>query len=180
MGRCGCHVAAELAAISWEHRSASQSNSHKRTKHFFETINIFRGKGRKGRDVTFGFNPLFFLGDYDGSSFGEINGLMERSGVPQSVIDAVVRLSFDPIATGGVGNVPVLADFLTKALIAAPTAKDPDSGALPAWNEARAFLTNGFYERAPSSRLVFYIFSAARRNWFWFSMLRFVRWKKSD
>lgn len=160
MGRCGCHVAAELAAISCEHRNASKTGVRQKSKRFFQKLNVLRIR-RKGQDITFGFNPLFFLGDYDGASFDEINGLMERSGVPSEIIQGVIRLSFDPVATGGVGNVPVLADFLTKALIAAPATKTHEHESLPAWNRARAFLTNDFYEQAPSSRLVFYIFSAA-------------------
>jgi hypothetical protein len=160
MGRCGCHVAAELAAISFEHRSVSPTGVRRKSKRFFQNLNVLRIR-KKDRDVTFGFNPLFFLGDYDGSSFGEITGLMERSGVPPQIIDGVIRLSFDPVATGGVGNVPVLADFLTKALIAAPVPSHHEQESIPAWNRARDFLTNGFYEQAPSSRLVFYIFSAA-------------------
>ncbi|MGF1539603.1 MAG: hypothetical protein ACFCU5_04000 [Pleurocapsa sp.] len=154
LGRCGCHVTAELAEII-----ASNSASAD------ETVQKDREKGRKMLDLfrsgksapILKFEPLMLVGDIDETAFQDVDGLLKKGGVPEEMTKRLLRLNYNPLAEGGVGHVPLFAEFITRGLLLLPT--QPEANDDSSWIPARNFLTNNFFGDRATSRLVFYIFS---------------------
>lgn len=153
LGRCGCHVSAELSEIIAfnEPPAKGKANTHLRLSWM---SSFFRSKD--GEPPALRFEPIVLVGDIDETSFDDVGGLLEQGGVPKYVQEGFLHLNYSPLAEGGVGHVPIFAEFLTKALLLLPAPKDLQECS---WSNARKFLTTFRAGKRNVPRLVFYIFS---------------------
>jgi len=153
LGRCGCHVSAELSEIIAFNEPPTKGKANNNLR-FSWMSSFFRSKD--GEQPALRFEPIVLVGDIDETSFDDVGGLLEQGGVPKYVQKGILQLNFRPLAEGGVGHVPIFAEFLTKALLLLPNPKDLE-GCF--WTNARRFLTTFRAEKRNVPRLVFYIFS---------------------
>ena len=153
LGRCGCHVSAELSEIIAFNEPSAKGMAEDDLR-FTWMSSFFRSKN--GEPPALRFEPIVLVGDIDETSFDDVGGLLEQGGVPSYVQKGILQLNFRPLAEGGVGHVPIFAEFLTKALMLLPTPKNLE-GCF--WSDARKFLTTFRTEKRSIPRLVFYIFS---------------------
>lgn len=155
LGRCGCHVTAELAehlafatALS---RAAVQPKST-----VTSLAKLFPFNNRNSPPI-FNFEPILVIGDIDETAFADVDGMLNTGGVSDETKERLFRLTYHPLATGGAGHVPLFAEFLTRSLLLLPSLKASDEDS--PWSHARNFLLNYFSETRSTSRLVFYVFS---------------------
>lgn len=172
MGRCGVHVAVALHLMVYKEATAAArdgSISTRRTnvlKNWIrELVNPSSGK------KALSFKPVMLVGDTDDTTFADVKGLTaprQVGSAPTSEDASVLVLSYDPLATAGVGNNPILAQFFTRALLLCPDSKI--GGQTFDWSAARQFLLavesdgrkrDRFPEEKTPPRLAFYVFSAA-------------------
>ena len=153
LGRCGCHVSAELSEIIAFNEPSTKGKANHNPR-FSWMSSFFRSKD--GEPPALRFEPIVLVGDIDETSFDDVGGLLEQGGVPKYVQEGFLQLNYRPLAEGGVGHVPIFAEFLTKALLLLPTPKDLQGCS---WSDARRFLTTFRAEKRNVPRLVFYIFS---------------------
>jgi hypothetical protein len=155
LGRCGCHVTAELAEIiaSAAAESDKKAQSHKRRSWLNQ---LFR-TSKSGQVLK--FEPIMLVGDIDETAFQDVDGLLSKGGVPHEFASRVLKLNYRPLDSGGTGHVPLLAEFLTRGLLLLPSKNKKNETA--SWLEAKSFLMNFFSRFPQASRLVFYIFSTA-------------------
>jgi len=73
---------------------------------------FFRSK--EGEPPALRFEPIVLVGDIDETSFDDVGGLLEQGGIPKYVQEGFPQLNYSPLAEGGVGHVPIFAEFLTK------------------------------------------------------------------
>ena len=158
LGRCGCHVSAELSEIIAFNEPSAKGKANNNLR-FSWMSSFFRSKD--GEPPALRFEPIVLVGDIDETSFDDVGGLLEQGGVPRYVQKGILQLNFRPLAEGGVGHVPIFAEFLTKALLLLPTPEELDGCA---WSDARRFLTTFRAEKRSIPRLVFYIFSTGGGN----------------
>lgn len=154
LGRCGCHVTAELAEIIASNSANADEMLQKDRERGRKMLNLFRS-GKSAPVLK--FEPLMLVGDIDETAFQDVDGLLKKGGVPEEITKKLLRLNYNPLAEGGVGHVPLFAEFITRGLLLLP-AKTPET-IDKAWIPARNFLTNNFFSDRKTSRLVFYIFS---------------------
>ena len=152
LGRCGCHVSAELSQIISSHRPTVSKQSPKPKA----VLDMFWSpRGPESPPLL--FKPIMLVGDIDETSFNDIDGLLDKGGVEAEVKTNYLRLNYQPIAEGGVGHVPIFAEFISKALLLIPDGPDPQNRS---WQNARNFLTSFSASAEAMPRLVFYIFSS--------------------
>lgn len=160
LGRCGCHVAAELAAIIEANQPKKDSEVLSTRDHKLRDnrswLSNFLKPGVSGNQV-FQFEPVMLIGDIDETSFLDVDGILEQEGVPQEIQKQFLKLNYQPLAEGGVGHVPIHAEFLTKSLLLLPGTKQEVDHP---WETARGFLTTFATRVEKLPRLIFYIFSA--------------------
>ena len=152
LGRCGCHVAAEFAGMAAANRPGGVPIARNQrgtwVTNFFGT--------RQGLLPALQFEPIMLIGDIDETTFADVEGLMRQGGVPRDIREDFLKLHYQPLAEGGVGHVPVFAEFVSKGLLLLP---EIDSDGMPAWSPARRLLLNFQTEGKQVPRLVFYIMS---------------------
>jgi hypothetical protein len=153
LGRCGCHVSAELSEIIAFNEPSTKGKVSNNLQ-FSWMSSFFRSK--EGEPPALRFEPIVLVGDIDETSFADVGGLLEQGGVPKYVREGLLQLNYSPLAEGGVGHVPIFAEFLTKAMLLLPTPEDYQEGS---WSNARKFLTTFRVAKRNVPRLVFYIFS---------------------
>ncbi len=153
LGRCGCHVSAELSEIIAFNEPSAKGKASNNLQ-FSWMSSFFRSKD--GEPPALRFEPIVLVGDIDETSFDDVGGLLEQGGVPKYVQEGLLQLNYSPLAEGGVGHVPIFAEFLTKALLLLPSPKDYQDCS---WSNARKFLTTFRAGKRNVPRLVFYIFS---------------------
>jgi hypothetical protein len=154
LGRCGCHVTAELAEIIASNSASAEEIAQKEQEKSRKMLNLFRSS--KSSPVL-KFEPIMLVGDIDETAFQDVDGLLKKGGVPEEISKKLIKLNYNPLAEGGVGHVPLFAEFITKGLLLLP---DKQSEIIDSsWLPARKFLTNSFFCDRNTSRLVFYIFS---------------------
>ncbi len=153
LGRCGCHVCAELSEIIAFNKPAAKGKANYNQR--FSWMSSFFGS-KDGDPPALRFDPIVLVGDIDETSFDDVGGLLEQGGVPKYVQEGILQLNYRPLAEGGVGHIPIFAEFLTKALLILPTPKNFEGFS---WSNARSFLTTFRAENRNVPRLVFYIFS---------------------
>jgi predicted phosphoribosyltransferase len=154
LGRCGCHVTAELAEIIASNSARSDENSHKEREKGRKMLDLFRS-GKSAPVLK--FEPVLLIGDIDETAFQDVDGLLKKGGVPEEIVKKLLRLNYNPLAEGGVGHVPLFAEFITRGMLLLPTQQEQTTDS--SWIPARNFLTNNFFNDRRTSRLVFYIFS---------------------
>jgi hypothetical protein len=81
---------------------------------------------------------------------------MREGGVPKDIRGDFLKLHYQPLAEGGVGHVPVFAEFISKSLMLLP---ETNAEGEAVWSPARRLLLNFQTERHQVPRLVFYILS---------------------
>ena len=154
LGRCGCHVTAELAEIIASNSASADEITQKTREKGRKMLDLFRS-GKSAPVLK--FEPLMLVGDIDETAFQDVDGLLKKGGVPEEICQRLLKLNYHPLAEGGVGHVPLFAEFITRGLLLIPTpaANSTDSSRIP----ARNFLTNNFFGARQPARLIFYIFS---------------------
>ena len=158
LGRCGCHITADLAQIiasfSPKRETIVGENQEKNKNIFNKDLReLFRPS--KSSPVL-KFQPIMLIGDIDETAFQDVDGLLEHGGVTDEVKTRLIQLNYKPIAEGGAGHVPLFSEFLTKGILLLPHQSENKESD---WREAKKFLTNNFFNSLQLSRLVFYIFS---------------------
>ena len=154
LGRCGCHVTAELAEIIASNSASADEMVQKDREKGMKMLDLFRS-GKSAPVLK--FEPLMLVGDIDETAFQDVDGLLKKGGVPEEISKRLLRLNYNPLAEGGVGHVPLFAEFITRGLLLLPTQKAETNDS--SWIPARNFLTNNFFGDRQPPRLVFYIFS---------------------
>ncbi len=154
LGRCGCHVTAELAEIIASNSASANEIAQKDREKGRKMLDLFRS-GTSAPVLK--FEPLMLVGDIDETAFQDVDGLLKKGGVPEEITKRLLKLNYNPLAEGGVGHVPLFAEFITRGLLLLPTQTSQSTD--PSWIPARNFLTNNFFGDHQTSRLVFYIFS---------------------
>ena len=155
LGRCGCHVTAELAEIIASNSASANEIAQKEREKGRKMLDLFRS-GKSAPVLK--FEPLMLVGDIDETAFQDVDGLLKKGGVPEEITKKrLLKLNYNPLAEGGVGHVPLFAEFITRGLLLLPTQTEKSSD--PSWIPTRNFLTNNFFSDRQTSRLVFYIFS---------------------
>ena len=154
LGRCGCHVTAELAEIIASNSASADEIAQKDREKGMKMLDLFRS-GKSAPVLK--FEPLMLVGDIDETAFQDVDGLLKKGGVPEEISKRLLKLNYNPLAEGGVGHVPLFAEFITRGLLLLPTQSEKTSDS--SWIPARNFLTNKFFSDRQTSRLVFYIFS---------------------
>ncbi len=154
LGRCGCHVTAELAEIIASNSARVDESMHKDRDKGKKMLDLFRS-GKSAPVLK--FEPQMLVGDIDETAFQDVDGLLKKGGVPEEITKRLLRLNYNPLAEGGVGHVPLFAEFITRGLLLLPT--QPEETTDSSWIPARNFLTSNFFSDRQTSRLVFYIFS---------------------
>ncbi len=154
LGRCGCHVTAELAEIIASNAANPEDLVQRDRDKGPNMLNLFRS-GKSSPVLK--FEPLMLVGDIDETAFQDVDGLLKKGGVPEEISQRLLRLNYNPLAEGGVGHVPLFAEFITRGLLLLPTQDNAQTD--KAWIPARNFLTDNFFSDRQNSRLVFYIFS---------------------
>jgi hypothetical protein len=153
LGRCGCHVTAELAEIIASNSARTDENGAKEREKGRKMLDLFRS-GKSAPVLK--FEPVLLVGDIDETAFQDVDGLLKKGGVPEEIVKKLLRLNYNPLAEGGVGHVPLFAEFITRGMLLLPTKQETNDSS---WMPARNFLTNNFFSDRRTSRLVFYIFS---------------------
>jgi hypothetical protein len=153
LGRCGCHVSAELSEIIAFNEPSTKGKAHS-SQRFSWMSSFFSSKD--GEPPALRFEPIVLVGDIDETSFDDVGGLLQQGGVPRYVQEGFLQLNYSPLAEGGVGHVPIFAEFLTKALLLLPAPQDLQGSS---WSNARRFLTTFRAGKRNVPRLIFYIFS---------------------
>lgn len=153
LGRCGCHVSAELAEIMALNRPGGaglrkHSDRSKWMSQFF---------GQRGDGPTLQFEPIMLIGDIDETAFVDVDGMLRQGGVPADVRKDFLKLNYQALAEGGVGHVPIFAEFVSKGILLLPAAEHTEG---PLWSTARGLLLNFSTKRKQIPRLVFYVFSS--------------------
>lgn len=164
MGRCGSHVAVALdRMVSIEPQpqegsaKAGISNSA-----LSSLLTAFRDpKGERALE----FKPVMLVGDTDETTFQDVKGLTTSEGqITAQDQPGFLTLSYEPLATDGVGHNPIVSQFFTRALLICP---DSQGSETYGWESAKSFLLNvtsghnpknGEGKRPP--RLAFYVFSS--------------------
>lgn len=154
LGRCGCHVTAELAEIIASYSARVDENIHKDREKSKKMLGLFR-PGKSSPILK--FEPQMLVGDIDETAFQDVDGLLKKGGVPEEISQRLLKLNYNPLAEGGVGHVPMFAEFITRGLLLLPSQKEQSIDL--SWMPARDFLTSSFFSDRQTSRLVFYIFS---------------------
>jgi hypothetical protein len=154
LGRCGCHVTAELAEIIASNSARSDEIAQKEREKGRKMLDLFRS-GKSAPVLK--FEPIMLVGDIDETAFQDVDGLLKKGGVPEEIAKKLLRLNYNPLAEGGVGHVPLFAEFITRGMLLLPTQTEQADDS--SWLPARNFLTNNFFSDRKTSRLVFYIFS---------------------
>jgi hypothetical protein len=154
LGRCGCHVTAELAEIIAANVAGSEEHAQKNLERNRRMLDLFRS-GKSSPVLK--FEPIMLIGDIDETTFQDVDGLFKKGGVPDEIRTKLLRLNYNPLAEGGVGHVPLFAEFITRGLLLLPTKSEQNIDS--SWIEARNFLTSNFFNNHKTARLVFYIFS---------------------
>jgi Tubulin like len=154
LGRCGCHVTAELAEIIAANAPGSEELAQKDREKNRKMLGLFRA-GKSSPVLK--FEPIMLIGDIDETAFQDVDGLLRKGGVPDEIRTKLLKLNYNPLAEGGVGHVPLFAEFITRGLLLLPTKGEQNLDS--SWIEARNFLTSNFFNNHKTSRLVFYIFS---------------------
>ena len=154
LGRCGCHVTAELAEIIASNSANAEEIAQKDREKGMKMLDLFRS-GKSSPVLK--FEPLMLVGDIDETAFQDVDGLLKKGGVPEEITKRLLKLNYNPLAEGGVGHVPLFAEFITRGLLLLPTQTETTTDS--SWIPARNFLTNEFFSDRQTSRLVFYIFS---------------------
>jgi hypothetical protein len=152
LGRCGCHVSAELAEMI----AANKPGVRAHRKHGDKTW-VSQFFARQGNKPELQFEPIMLIGDIDETAFVDVDGLMREGGVPSDMRNDFLKLHFQPLAEGGVGHVPIFAEFIARGMLLLPSLIDRD---VPLWSTARGLLCNFSTKRKQIPRLVFYIFSS--------------------
>jgi len=153
LGRCGCHVSAEFAEIVAANRPGGLPRPKAPNKGSWMS-NFF---GQHNGHPALQFEPIMLIGDIDETSFADVAGLMREGGVPEDIRRDFLKLHYQPLAEGGVGHVPVFAQFISRSLMLLPE-MNPEGTSV--WSPARRLLLNFQTQRRQVPRLVFYIFSA--------------------
>ncbi len=173
MGHCGVHVAVALHDMVYKETGEAlpESSKHIRTPSGLArwARRLFQTSGEK---KSLSFKPVMLVGDTDDTTFADVRGLAapREPGALESEPDAsVLTLSYAPLATAGVGNNPIIAQFFTRALLLCPENKIRRGSF--GWDDARRFLLAVEPEPRPREhsepkekippRLAFYVFSAA-------------------
>lgn len=152
LGRCGCHVSAELSEIISRTNEPLGADSPTGAEPWYRGM-FGLGTQGAGDKPALRFEPIMLVGDIDETSFTDVEGLLQQGQVADDVRDKLLRLDYRPIGTGGVGHVPLFAEFLSRAMMAFPEETSR-------WSHARDFLTSFSLENSTHvPRLVFYIFS---------------------
>lgn len=152
LGRCGCHVSAEFAEIVAANRPGRPPRARTANRASWVS-NLF---GQHGGAPALQFEPIMLVGDIDETAFADVDGLMREGGVPKDIRRDFLKLHYQPLAEGGVGHVPVFAEFISKSLMLLP---ELNGNGEAVWSPARRLLLNFQTERKQVPRLVFYIFS---------------------
>jgi hypothetical protein len=152
LGRCGCHVSTELAEVV----AANRPRGHKvaKTQSKSKWMSSFYSSGDGAPALR--FEPIILVGDIDETTFPDVEGIMKEGGVPQDIRQNIMKLHYQPLAEGGVGHVPVFAEFVSRSLMLLP---EINEDGLPIWGAARRLLLNFHSQREQVPRLAFYIFS---------------------
>jgi len=153
LGRCGCHVSAELAEIMALNRPGGAAHR----KHTDKSRWMSQFFGQRGETPVLQFEPIMLIGDIDETAFVDVDGLMREGGVPADMRQDFLKLNYQALAEGGVGHVPVFAEFVTKGLLLLPATEPAE---VPLWSTARGLLLNFSTKRKQIPRLVFYVFSS--------------------
>ena len=153
LGRCGCHVSAELAEIMALNRPGGAA----RRKPTDKSRWMSQFFGQRGETPVLQFEPIMLIGDIDETAFVDVDGLMREGGVPEDMRKDFLKLNYQALAEGGVGHVPVFAEFVSKGLLLLPAVERAD---VPLWSTARGLLLNFSTKRKQIPRLVFYVFSS--------------------
>ena len=127
LGRCGCHVSAELSEIIAFNDPSAKGKAHDGQR-FSWMSSFFNPKN--GEPPALRFEPIVLVGDIDETSFDDVGGLLQQGGVPKYVQEGFLQLKYSPLAEGGVGHVPIFAEFLTRALLLLPAPADLRGGGL--------------------------------------------------
>ena len=154
LGRCGCHVTAELSEMIASSRPDKNDAKKRKQKDKDNWLNSFFRKDTD--DSLLQFNPKILIGDIDETSFGDFDGLLAKGCVSEEARKECLKLNYQPLGEGGVGHVPVFAQFLSRALLLLPANKEKTFE----WDDARNFMLSFRQDRLGIPRLVFYVFSA--------------------
>lgn len=170
LGRCGSHVTSMLAQVvakraqaAAEHDPEGKSGPKRKN---FSIRNFFSLSGSNAKPII-SIEPMMVVGDIDESTFSDIDELLKSS--PGGISERVMVIDYDPLARGGVGHVPIFAEFLTRCLLSAPPAKKEksltsnreDQPKFTRWEKARTFLIDSTDTIGGQFRLANYVFSAA-------------------
>ncbi|MCH7920123.1 MAG: hypothetical protein IIC50_19310 [Planctomycetes bacterium] len=152
LGRCGCHVSAELAEIL----AANHPDQHGRRNVSPTSSWVSTLFGQRGSIPMLQFQPIMLIGDIDETTFEDVDGLLRQGGVSDAIRKEILKLRYHPLAEGGVGHVPIFAEFISRGLFLLP---ELDQAEKPLWSTARGLLLNFSTKHEQVPRLVFYVFS---------------------
>ncbi len=156
LGRCGCHIAAELSEIVASRLPETGAIPNQNASQWFREM--FAQSGLPGLPKpALQFEPIMLVGDIDETSFADLDGLLKKGNVPKEVKNRLLRLTYQPIAEGGVGHVPIFAEFLSRGLLSIPSYQSEAESTK--WQVARDYLTSFASASGDLPRLVFYVFS---------------------
>lgn len=161
MGRCGSHVAVVL------HNMISSKSNDSFNERRVNNKNWFNFSLSRRNNKVLEFKPVMLVGDTDETTFADLNELANLS-KPSDIVDGgqneFLKLSYAPLADRGVGQNPIISQFLTRALLVFPEPNQSKDEL--AWQNAKNFLLSvenvgNKKESKLPPRIAFYIFSAA-------------------
>ena len=146
LGRCGSHVTLELAKLALPF-APPQPAGRGRWTSFLRSLVVADGAANVQPP-----KPMLIVGDIDEA------GIEDISQGDNSIPDLHIKtLDYRPVAVGGVGNLPMLAEYYTRGLLNLSTAPK-NAEQIRNWHDTRNYLVRmAQANRRP--RLVFYVLS---------------------
>jgi hypothetical protein len=123
LGRCGSHITSILAEIvgsAFEFPKGENTNDDIKSEEVERKsaggwLSLFnRRKITDPNSQAILIEPLMIVGDVDETTFGDISRLLDNNKSVQR--NGMFRVDYRPLAWGGVGNIPIFAEFLTRGL----------------------------------------------------------------
>jgi len=120
LGRCGTHITAHVARMVLESLDRKPNATQSRYALLTKLLS------RDGRDPKFTIEPLMVVGDLDPSTLDEIRGLISISKEGQlheerdGFFRRILKINYDPLSVSGAGHLPIVAQFMTRCLLALP------------------------------------------------------------
>jgi hypothetical protein len=157
LGRCGTHVTAQVARMVLDTLSTRDADERKQSS---PLARLFGAKS----DPQFTLEPLMIVGDLDPTTLREIRGLIavgkDGASTPEGeqTFKRILKIGYDPLSVSGAGHLPIVAEFITRCLLALPV-EERTAFAHP-WGPARRYLLNSSLSTVNPTRMVFYVFSA--------------------